>query len=159
MKPRLPRVGGRGRVARLLLAFALGGAVFGIASAVQASIPDANGVIHGCYSKPSSNVVPPGTLRVVDSDLGESCHANEVTLSWSQRYPTGPTGRQGPTGPQGPKGDRGDPDRRELRALPGPPGLQERRGRPGRPVPRRTTTSQRRASPTCRTSRRRRWRP
>ena len=37
-----------GRGSRILLALAVGGAVFGIASAVQASIPDANGVIHGC---------------------------------------------------------------------------------------------------------------
>ena len=40
---------GRGR--RLLVALAVGGAVFGIATAVQASIPDASGVIHGCYAK------------------------------------------------------------------------------------------------------------
>jgi hypothetical protein len=35
------------RVGRLVLALAVGGVVFGIATAVQASIPDENGVIHG----------------------------------------------------------------------------------------------------------------
>ena len=39
------------RGGRVLVALVVGGAVFGIATAVQASIPDASGVIHGCYFK------------------------------------------------------------------------------------------------------------
>jgi hypothetical protein len=42
------------RGGRLVLALAVGGALFGIATAVQASIPSANGVIHGCYGKPGT---------------------------------------------------------------------------------------------------------
>ncbi|HEX3455695.1 MAG TPA: hypothetical protein VHS03_13795 [Gaiellaceae bacterium] len=37
------------RFRRLLVLVAAGGAAFGIASAVQASIPDASGVAHACY--------------------------------------------------------------------------------------------------------------
>ena len=54
------------RTSRLLLALAVGGALFGIASAVQASIPDSGGVIHGCYQRNG------GTLRVIDSSA-DSC--------------------------------------------------------------------------------------
>jgi hypothetical protein len=35
---------------RLLVAFAVGGAVFGIATAVQADIPD-SGTVNSCYGK------------------------------------------------------------------------------------------------------------
>ena len=45
---------------RLLLGLAVGGAVFGVASAVQASIPDANGVIHGCYNTSVAHGNPTG---------------------------------------------------------------------------------------------------
>jgi hypothetical protein len=48
------------RGARLLVALAVGGALFGIAAAVQASIPDPAGVIHGCYKTNK------GDLRVID---------------------------------------------------------------------------------------------
>src|SRR5262245_33224832 len=46
----MSRLRGVSRGGRILLALAVGGAVFGIATAVQADIPD-NGVIHGCYGK------------------------------------------------------------------------------------------------------------
>jgi hypothetical protein len=41
-----------------------------------ASIPDSSGIIHGCYA---SN----GTLRVVDSEAGQTCKSNEKSLDWS----------------------------------------------------------------------------
>jgi hypothetical protein len=44
---------------------------------VRASIPDQGGIIHGCY--PSN-----GTLRVVDSELGQTCKPNETSLDWSR---------------------------------------------------------------------------
>jgi type VI protein secretion system component Hcp len=91
----------RGRKA--LLAFVCAAAVFGVVSAVQAAIPDANGVIHAC-------VMPNGTLRVIDSATN-ACKGSETALAWNQ---TGPQGASGPAGPQGPKGDKGDP---------GPPGV------------------------------------
>ncbi len=86
-----------GKGSRLLLALAVGGAVFGIASAVQASIPDANGVIHGCYAK--AGTPSQGDLRVSDSGI---CKPTENPLTWNQKGVTGATGPTGPTGPVGP---------------------------------------------------------
>jgi hypothetical protein len=83
---------------KLLLALTTGAAVFGVVSAVQAAIPDASGVINGCYQK---NV---GNLRVIDAGAGQNCRPSEIAIRWSQ---TGPQGPQGPAGPPGPKGDTG----------------------------------------------------
>jgi hypothetical protein len=73
--------------------------VFGIASVVQADIPD-NGVIHGCYGKPGTTYK--GNLRVRDFDQGEQCRFYENPLDWNQTGPSGVTGPTGPTGPAGP---------------------------------------------------------
>jgi hypothetical protein len=79
-----------------LVATVIGLAAAGIA---YASIPDANGVIHGCYSKDN------GSLRAIDPSSPQkelnSCKKRETTLNWNQ---TGPTGSSGPTGPAGPQG-------------------------------------------------------
>lgn len=51
---------------------------------VRASIPDNNGVIHGCYSNRD------GTLRVIDTDAGGTCTAGkEAALNWNQAGPSG----------------------------------------------------------------------
>jgi len=92
-------------VAKVLVAVAVGAAVFGIVSAVQASIPDQNGVIHGCYGKPGTP--QRGNLRVIDTGLGEGCRYYETPLNWNQRGVTGPTGATGATGPTGPTGPAG----------------------------------------------------
>src|SRR5262249_9381672 len=100
-----------GRGGRFLLALAVGGAAFGIATAVQAAIPDADGVIHGCYGKPGTP--QRGQLRVRDVSQGEQCRFYENPLDWSTAGvtgaagPTGPTGPPGPTGPTGPAGVSG----------------------------------------------------
>ena len=52
-----------------------------------AAIPDAAGVIHGCYKK--SN----GDLRVADS--AAQCGHSEEPISWSQQGPQGPPGVSG----------------------------------------------------------------
>ncbi len=88
------------RGGRVVLALVVGGALFGIATAVQADIPDA-GVIHGCYQK---NV---GNLRVIDTSQGDACRPSEKALSWNQTGPTGPKGETGARGPTGPKGATG----------------------------------------------------
>jgi hypothetical protein len=78
-----------------LIAVAVGLAAGGIA---YASIPDGNGVIHGCYKTVG------GALRVIDTGAGGVCNASEKPLNWNQNGPkgaTGPTGRTGPTGPAG----------------------------------------------------------
>lgn len=105
----------RGRVP---VALAVGGALFGIASAVQASIPDASGVIHGCYVKSAAPGSQPGALRVIDTALGQTCQLSEGALTWSQH---GPTGVRGPTGPKGPTGpsDAYNAYRKSFVAIPG----------------------------------------
>lgn len=72
-----------------------------LAAIAYASIPDANGVIHGCYKKSG------GTLRVIDSATAQCDERNETPVQWSQTGPQGlpgPQGEQGPAGPQGPAG-------------------------------------------------------
>src|SRR5580692_328043 len=78
-----------------------------VATAVQASIPDSGGVIHGCYLKGI------GTLRVIDNSDQTCLRTVETPIAWSQTGPTGPVGPVGPTGATGatgatgPKGDTG----------------------------------------------------
>ena len=56
-----------------------------------ATVPDAGGVIHGCYGKRD------GALRAVDTGAGGACSAaKENVLTWSQ---TGPPGADGAPGP------------------------------------------------------------
>jgi hypothetical protein len=90
---RFPRFSGNRRV--LLAGFAV--LVLATAGGIAyAAIPDASGVIHGCYKKSSPNQ---GTLRVIDTERGQTCSSSENALSWNQ---TGPKGATGPTGPTGP---------------------------------------------------------
>ena len=96
------------RAGRLLVALAVGGCVFGIAQAVQASIPDANGVIHGCYNVSLAHGNPTGALRVIDTaKVDGHCASWEAPLNWNQRGVTGATGTTGATGPTGPTGPKG----------------------------------------------------
>ena len=82
-------------------------------SVAYATIPDGNGVIHGCYQKQG------GQLRVIDSGKGATCNGFEQALNWSQTGPQGPQGSQGPQGPKGDKGDKGD------QGLPGLSGYEQ----------------------------------
>src|SRR5215211_8385721 len=52
----------------------------GAAALAYASIPDENGVIHGCFKNES------GQLRVIE---GGDCHPNESALDWNQTGPPG----------------------------------------------------------------------
>jgi hypothetical protein len=62
-----------------------------------ATIPDAGGVIHGCYKTSS------GALRVIDHPA-ESCLPSETSIEWSETGPSGPSGPSGSSGPSGPAG-------------------------------------------------------
>ncbi|HEX4323538.1 MAG TPA: hypothetical protein VHZ77_02790 [Gaiellaceae bacterium] len=89
-----------------VVALAVVGAVLVVGGIAYATIPDASGVIHGCYKKgpPDKKAPPPpdsGALRVVDTDKGQACSNAEIPLDWNQ---TGPQGSQGPQGPAGPTG-------------------------------------------------------
>ena len=86
---------------RRLLPLAIGiVAVLAAGSAALATIPDSNGVIHGCFGKSG------GALRILDPARG-TCNAGETALDWNQAGPQGPQGPKGDTGPQGPQGDTG----------------------------------------------------
>jgi hypothetical protein len=80
---------------RVFIAVAAGAAVavaiMGGAIA-YASIPDANGVIHGCYT------IKGGSLRVIDTAKGQTCATGQHALNWNQK------GTQGPPGPAGVSG-------------------------------------------------------
>ena len=83
----------------------------GIGMVASASIPDASGVIHGCYNS-SGN----GQLDVIDSSVTQTCPHGFTPLNWSQIGPQGvpgTPGAPGAPGAPGPKGDTGPP---------GPPG-------------------------------------
>ena len=85
----------KNHISVVLVSAGISAAAFAIA---HATIPDGNGVIHGCYRNSD------GSLRVVNDPT--SCKRDETALSWSQ---TGPQGPQGPVGPPGPQGLQGAP--------------------------------------------------
>jgi hypothetical protein len=79
-----------------------------IAAVVQASIPDGNGLIHGCYAANGASATNGTQLDIVDS--GTSCAKGQARISWNQTGPQGapgPKGDTGATGPQGPPGTGG----------------------------------------------------
>jgi hypothetical protein len=96
-------MGARLRSRRFWLGLVIGVVAASGVGAAFASIPDSNGVIHGCDAKASGNTTP-GTLRVIDTGLGQSCGLNEVALNWNQQGVKGATGPQGPKGPTGAQG-------------------------------------------------------
>ena len=99
------------------------------ASAAFAAIPDAGGVIHGCYKSGQ------GTLHVVDTTSGQSCAANETALTWNQQGPQGPAGPAGPQGPTGQQGPTGPAGPQGAQGAQGAQGPQGPKGDPGPPGP------------------------
>ena len=94
---------------RLLVALAVGGALFGIATAVQAVIPD-SGTINACYYSPGKLALTnprKGALRVIDTSKGQTCAKDETALSWNAAGVTGAQGATGPTGATGATGATG----------------------------------------------------
>jgi hypothetical protein len=75
---------GLSRKSRLVVALGVAGAAFGIATVVQASIPDSHGVIHGCYQF-QAGTTPKGTLRVIDTSTGETCRFYERSVNWNSQ--------------------------------------------------------------------------
>jgi hypothetical protein len=64
------------------------------AGSAYASIPDASGIIHGCYN------LSTGATRIIDTAL-TSCTIKEKALAWEQKGPQGPAGPVGPAGAAG----------------------------------------------------------
>lgn len=79
------------------------GLAIGGAGMAAASIPDPNGLVHGCVNNLT------GLLRVIDPATGATCRTGETSLNFNQQGPAGQAGQAGPAGPAGPKGDKGDP--------------------------------------------------
>lgn len=57
-----------------------------LSGVAYASIPDAGGVIHGCRKNTD------GSVRVIDSDAGQTCPNGWTAFNWSQTGPQGPAG-------------------------------------------------------------------
>ena len=72
-------------------------------SIAWATVPDASGVIHGCYGKAT------GKLRVTDAANPKlrPCSLREVAVDWSRQGATGAVGAAGATGATGPPGATG----------------------------------------------------
>lgn len=69
------------------IAIAAGGTAIALAS-----IPDGQGVIHGCYT------VKTGALRVIDAGKGQKCATGQKALNWNQKGVRGPAGPAGVSG-------------------------------------------------------------
>jgi hypothetical protein len=92
----------RRRLGRLALAAAAVAALG--AGIAYAAIPDAAGVIHGCYRTSLDD--EKGQLRVVSE--AENCRNNETPIQWSQTGPAGPPGPPGADGADGEDGEDGE---------------------------------------------------
>jgi hypothetical protein len=88
------------RTGAALLVGGIAAAALASGTLASASVPDADGVIHSCYSQAK------GTWRPVDWPR-QQCESNELSLAWSQTGPVGPIGPIGPVGPVGPQGVQG----------------------------------------------------
>jgi hypothetical protein len=73
-------------------------AAAGSAGIALGSIPDSNGVIHGCYKNGN------GRLSVIDTNASQNCKSDQTPLNWNQTGPQGPVGPAGPQVPPGPAG-------------------------------------------------------
>ena len=126
---------GRGR--RILFVSAVTAALVAAVAGIAYSAIPSGGEIHGCYL----NGV--GTLRLIDTSVGQRCRRGETAIFWDQHGTAGPAG---PTGPAGPAGATGRPVRE---GRPDSPGRQERpglRARRGRRAPRARPGRQERAA-------------
>ena len=105
--------------------------VAGTAAIASASVPDAQGVIHGCYDRQS------GQVRIVDTETGtpKGCVKSERTVDWNHTGPRGAVGPQGPQGPQGPVGPQGAQGVQGPQGEPGIQGLKGDKGDQGVPGP------------------------
>jgi type VI secretion system secreted protein Hcp len=60
-----------------------------------ADIPSTDGTINACINPAST---PPGAVRIIDTDAGQTCQTGEKSLTWNQTGPAGPPGPQGDPG-------------------------------------------------------------
>jgi len=97
------------------------------AVAASASIPGADGTIHGCYQ------ISTGSLRVIDPAHEGSCPPGWHAISWNAQGRVGPKGPKGAKGPRGLRGEKGLRGLKGLRGPQGPKGDPGDKGNPGAP--------------------------
>jgi len=78
-----------------------GGTAYGAVS--SSSIPDASGLIHGCYSTNAANGTNGTVLNIINTGQA-SCSKGQSAISWNQAGPAGPQGPPGAAGTPGPAG-------------------------------------------------------
>jgi hypothetical protein len=100
--------------------------LLGAVTVIRASIPDSQGVIHGCYTNS-------GALGVIDSTV-TTCNQNETAITWNRVGPQGPPGPLGTTGPQGAAGPQGSAGPQGATGPQGPAGPQGAQGLTGPPA-------------------------
>jgi hypothetical protein len=92
-----------------------------------AAIPDAGGVIHGCYSGQGSKAKGGAQLYILDTATN-TCTNGQTAIVWNQTGPQGPQGVQGEQGPQGVQGEQGP---QGVQGEQGPQGVQGEQGPQG----------------------------
>jgi hypothetical protein len=99
-----------GRIARRRFVVAITVAsmlALALATNAFASIPDHNQVYHACVQSGNLPIPDQGSVRIIDTEKGQSCTRSETPISWSANGATGPTGPVGTTGPSGASGATG----------------------------------------------------
>jgi hypothetical protein len=82
--------------------------VLALATNAFASIPDQNQVFHACVQSGTLPIPGQGSIRLIDTDKGQTCTRYETPISWSANGgATGPTGPAGPAGATGASGASG----------------------------------------------------
>jgi hypothetical protein len=76
----------------------IGVLLLAVGGVALASIPDGNGVIHGCVKDGTTGR---REVRVIDTAFTTTCGSGWTEVTWSQEGPQGPTGAAGATGPAG----------------------------------------------------------
>jgi hypothetical protein len=68
------RIHSLGKTGRIVLALGVAGVAFALATAVQAAIPDSQGIVHSCYNTSLAHGSPVGAMRAIDTDkVGGTC--------------------------------------------------------------------------------------
>jgi hypothetical protein len=96
------------------------GAALALSGSAYASIPDAGGLIHGCYTTVGTEHI----LFLIDTAQTSTCPIGQMPIAWNAQGPTGPQGVQGPTGPTGAQGSRGPTGATGTQGSQGPTGPQ-----------------------------------
>jgi hypothetical protein len=94
-----------------------------------ASIPDSNGVYHGCVK---TGLKGQQIAYVIDTSVTTKCSAGYTAATWNNKGPTGPAGPTGATGPAGATGAQGP---QGLVGPAGPTGSAGPQGAMGSPGP------------------------